>query len=378
MSEIILKEVVSKKDLKTFVSFCNKLYAKNKFFVPDLISDEMSMFIPKKNPAYEYCETKLYLAYINGEVVGRIAGIYNKAHIEKTKKKQLRFSRFDTIDNFEVTKALFKALEDWAKELGLDSLIGPIGFCDFDKQGMLIEGFEELDMFVTIYNAPYYFDHLTKLGFVKDADWIEFQVFPPTEPNERLQKLTKSITEKYGFRFHKHTKRSQLKKIIPDFFNIVQESYAHLYGVVPLTDKQIKKYTKQFYPLVNLEYFYDVRNKNDEMIGFGLLLPSLSRALQSCKGKLFPFGFIKILRALKHEKNLDCYLIGVKPEYQNRGVNAIILNEAINTAIRKGIIRAETGPELELNELMKAQWKLFNVRQHKRRRCFIYNFDSKE
>lgn len=378
MNEVILKEVINKKDLKTFVSFANNLYANNEFFVHDLISDELNMFNPKKNPAYEYCETKLFLAYLDNKVVGRIAGIYNKAHIIKTNKKQLRFSRFDTIDNIEVTKTLFKGLEKWAIELGLDSMIGPIGFCDFDKQGMLIEGFEEMDMFVTIYNAPYYFEHLTQLGFVKDADWLEFQVFPPSEPNERLQKLTKAISAKYGFKFQKHNKRSELKKVIPDFFDIIQESYAHLYGVVPLTDKQMKMYIKMFYPLVNLDYFYDVRNKNNEMVGFGLLLPSLSNALRSCKGKLFPFGFIKILRALKKEKVLDCYLIGVRPEYQNRGVNAIVLNEAINTGIRNGIIRAETGPELEMNEAMKAQWKLFNVRQHKRRRCFVYNFNTKE
>ena len=356
--------------------FPNKLYKDNEYYVPAFFGDELNNLNPKKNPSYEYCETKLFLAYKDGKIVGRICALINHAYNAKKNVKQMRFCRFDVIDDFEVTKMLFAEVVKWAKERGLNQIIGPIGFNDLDKQGLLIDGFNEYSNTITLYNHPYYMTHLEKLGFVKDVDWVEYQVFAPEKIDERLLNITETIKNRYGYRVVKFKKRKEIRPYINKAFEIVNEAFAHLYGVVPITQKQIKLAVDQFVTLVNLDYLYVVENKHGEMVGFGIMVPSLNAATKKSNGRLFPLGIFRALRALKKHKVLDMYLVAVRPAYQNLGVNALILVEGMKTAIKNGVEYAETGPELETNTEVQALWKYFKTRQHRRRRCYKLDLDT--
>ena len=279
--------------------------------IPDLISDEISNFNPKKNPAYEYCRTKQFLAYKDGSCVGRIAGIINEAANEKWNTRRIRFTRVDFIDDQEVSAALFKAIEDWGCSEGLDEIHGPIGFCDMDQEGMLIEGFEEEGMFITIYNHPYYRKHLEALGYTRDIDWVEFQVFLPKEPDKKMDQLSAAVLKKYKIRLYEPTHRRELKPYLMKIFELYNTTYATLYGTVLLSEKQIMKYYKQFILMVNAEYVKLLFDENDTLVGFGLAMPSMNRAVKSCNGRLFPFGWYSILRApFVKAKVLDLYLVG--------------------------------------------------------------------
>ena len=371
---ITVKEVKTRRDLKKFIDCPVKLYKDNPYFCPTLAIDEMMNLDPKKNPAYEYCETRLFLAYRDGEIVGRIGGLINHAYNEKIGKKQIRFTRFDVIDDIEVTKALFDEVIKWAKSRDIHEMIGPIGFCDLDKQGLLVDGFEEQNLFITLYNHPYYMKHLEQLGFVKDVDWVEYQIFAPEKINERFERLAEAIKKRYGYKIINLKSKRQAKKHIYEAFEIVNEAFSHLYGVVPLTREQMEIYVKQFTMLVNLDYLYLVTNKNDELIGFGLMAPSFAEATRKSKGKLFPLGWYRILRSIKKHDVLEMYLIAVKPEYQGLGVNALILYEGIKTALKNNVKICETGPELETNTKVQDLWKGFKTRQHRRRRCYKLTF----
>lgn len=375
---IIIKKVKSKGDLKKFVKFPIKLYKDNKYYCPTLNIDEMQNFTPKKNPASEYSEQELFLAYDQNKIVGRIGLIINHSYNKKMNVKQLRFTRFDTIDDFNVTKALFDEAIRYAKENNLNEIIGPIGFCDLDKQGLLVEGFEEDNIFITPYNDKYYLDHLERIGFEKDADWLEFQVNPTEEGIERIKRVSEIVQTKYGFYVETFKSKRKIKPVIEECFEVINEAYKNLYGVVILSKKQINMYISQFILLVNLEYVYVLRDKNAQVIGFGLLVPSLFKAVKKSNGRLFPLGFFRILKALKTEKVLDMYLIAVKPEFQSMGGNALIMNEAIKYIKKNNITYCETGPELEENVKVQAQWKCFDVRQHKKRRCLKLKIDKED
>lgn len=367
---ITIKPVATRKEWNAFFSFPNDLYKGNKYFVPYLISDEKDTFTPKKNPAHEYCDTQLFLAYKDGKVVGRIAGLINNKLNEMNKMKQMRFTRYDVIDDLEVSKALFEAVYAWGRKKGMTEIIGPIGFSDFDKQGLLVEGFDQTGMFITLYNHPYYHDHLTKLGFVKDVDWVEFKVYTPKELDPRVQRISEIAQKRHGYRLLEMKKKKEVIPYAKEIFHMLNESYAHLYGFCPLTDGQIDMAIGQFFMVAQLDYIYVVVDKDDAVIGFGLMIPSLAKAMQKSNGRLFPTGLLRILWSLKHYDVLDMYLIAVKPEYFGRGVNAVILHEGIKTAIRHGVVYAETGPELETNTEVQSQWKGFETEQHKRRRCY--------
>lgn len=367
---ITIKEVKTKKELKKFVEFPNKLYKDCEYFVPQLSSDEIAKFNPKKNPAYEFCETKLFLAYKDKKVVGRIAGLISYAYIKKINKNIMRFTRFDVIDDLEVSRMLTDAVKAWGRQKGMEQLIGPIGFTDIDAQGMLVEGFNEMNLSITLYNYDYYNKHLEALGFRKDIDWVEYQISMPEKMDERIERVSNIVQKRYGFYRIKPT-RKELFTLAWDAFRVINEAFAKLYGTVPLTDKIIEKSIKDYIPLVNLDFVIAIMNKENELIGFGLLVPSLAEATKKSKGKLFPFGAFRLLRALKKFDVLEMYFIAVKPEYQNMGVNAIIMHEAIKEAIKYKIKYAETGPELETNNAVQDQWKDFNARQHRRRRCYI-------
>ncbi len=374
---IQIKEVVTKRDLKKFIQFPINLYKDNPYYVPSMFIDEINLFNKKKNPAYAFSETKLFLAYKDGKIVGRIAGLINHAYIEKVNKPLMRFTRFDVIDDIEVTKALIGAVEAWAKENNLKYLMGPIGFTDIDKQGMLVEGFEELNMTLTIYNHPYYNKHLETLGFKKDADWVEYQVKLPEELDSRIKRISEVVEKRYGFKRIDIKKRKELYHYAPLAFSLINEAYEKLYGTVFLTDAIIDNAVKEYVPLVNLDYVIIIANKKDEVIGFGLSLPSYAEALKKSRGRLLPFGIFRILRALKTNPVLELYLVAVKPEYQNMGVSSLIMAESVKAATKNNIKFAETGPELELNQSVRDLWKSFDARQHKRRRCYIYEIKIK-
>ncbi len=369
---IEIREVTSRRDRRVFASFHEKMYRKVPQAIPDLISDEMNNFNPKKNPAYEYCSSRQFLAYKGGKCVGRIAGIISYAANQKWNTRRIRFSRVDFIDDKEVSAALFKAVEDWGRQEGLTEIHGPIGFCDMDQEGMLIEGFDTEGMFITIHNHPYYAEHLKELGYIKDVDWLEYRVRLPEAVNHKLIALSEAVLRRFHITLVEPKSRQEIKPYIPKVLNLLNETYQNLYGTVELSDAQIDKYYNQFILLINPAYVKLLEDENKELIGFGLAAPSMNRAAKKSKGRLLPFGWYRMLRApFQKARVLDLYLIGVVPRMQNKGLTAVLLNSMTETARKNGIRYAETGPELESNSQVQSLWKHYDTEQHKRRRCWI-------
>lgn len=374
---IEVREVTTRADLRRFVDYPNVLYKDVPQFIPSFYGDDLDDWDPKKNPAFSYCEAKCFLAWRNGEIVGRIGAILSHRANKTWNTKRMRFSQVDFIDDHEVSAALFAAVEDWAREKGCDQVHGPLGFCDLDREGMLVEGFDERSMFITYYNHPYYKDHLSALGYIKDTDWIEnLLVLPGAEGEnaQKLRKLSEWLLKRGGYHKADIKSRSQITaKHIEQVFHLVNKAYAPLYGVVLLTDDQIKKYAKKFLPMVSPDFLCLVYNKEDELVAFGVCVPSMAEALRRCRGRLFPTGWAHVLRSMKHNDTLDLLLIAVDPQLQGTGLNAIVMDHILQGAQRNGITYAETGPTLETNDKVQSQWKFFEHRQHKRRRCFIKN-----
>lgn len=371
-SMVEIKEVITKKDQKLFATFPTKLYQNIPQAIPDLISDEIDNFNPRKNPAYEYCSAKQFLAFKEGRCVGRIAAIISSAANLKWNTKRIRFSRVDFIDDYEVSEALFQAVEEWGRLAGLTEIHGPIGFCDMDQEGMLVEGFEEEGMFLTIYNHPYYIEHLNRLGYQKDIDWVEFRVTIPKEPDTKMDNLAEMVLKKHKVRLVELKSRSEIKPYIPQVLKLLNVCYGNLYGTVDLSPAQIQKYLNQYILLINPDYLKLLVDSEDELIGFGLAMPSLNKAAKKSNGRLFPFGWYHILRAPYAKATvLDLYLVGVAPEMQNKGMTAVLLNSMAATARKNGFLYAETGPELETNHQVQSMWKYYETVNHKRRRCFI-------
>ncbi|NMA22202.1 MAG: GNAT family N-acetyltransferase [Spirochaetales bacterium] len=366
-----IQPVTTKREWKAFYAFPDILYADNPYYVPAIKMDEKGMFDPKKNPALEYVETIAYLAYRDGKVVGRIAALINHKLNGMKERKYIRFNRWDVIDDFAVSKALFEAIIAWGQERGMENMIGPIGFSDLDKQGLLVEGFDQMSMIITLYNHPYYADHLEALGFAKDVDWLEYKVFVPKEIDPRVERISTIAQKRHGYRLLEFTHKKQVIPYAIDMFHMYNESFSDLYGFCPLTDAQIDQAVDQFFALVSLDYIYVVVDAEDKVIGFGIMAPSFSDAIKRSKGQIFPFGILRLLKAMRHHTVLDMYLIAVKPEYFGRGVAAVIMNEGIKQAIANGVEYAETGPELEHNDNVRTLWAGFKTEQHKRRRCYI-------
>ncbi|MBE5764476.1 MAG: hypothetical protein E7339_02600 [Clostridiales bacterium] len=371
---ITVKEVLNKKQLKQWVRFPTKLYKDNANFVPFLENDEIETFTKEKNPAYAFCETRLFLAYKNGEIVGRIAGLINHAYNKKWDRNAIRFTRFDFIDDYEVSKALFDAVVEWGKERGFSSVMGPIGFTDMDHEGMLVEGFDEFNMSITFYNHPYYLEHMERLGLVKDIDWIEYKLTVPSEIDPVLIKISERVIEKKGFKAVTYTDRKVLHKDALEAFRIIDIAFSKLYGTVPLTPEIIENAVNSYIPLVNLDYICSVKDEEDNIVAFGVMVPSIAKALKKSNGKLFPFGIFRMLRALKGKNDLlEMYFVAVKPEYQMLGVPAILITTILKNIIKNGVKYCETGPMLETNKAVHSLWKPFEKKQHKRRRCYVKN-----
>jgi len=365
-----VREVTSPSDLKRFVRFPEQLYRHHPQYVPKLVGDEMNTLRPEKNPAFEYCTARYWMAYRNGAPVGRIAGIVSQRYIETWNKRRARFGWIDFVDDPEVSAALLGAVEGWAREQGLEGVHGPLGFCDMDREGMLIEGFDELDMMITIYNYPYYPQHMERLGYAKDADWVEFLVRTPAEMPDNVDRIARIVLDRSKLTLLKTSGKKDLLPHIDSVFSLINETYKSLYSVVLLSDRQIQYYTKAFLGFINHEYCKIILDQHGKVAAFGVAMPSLSRALQRCRGRLFPFGFIHVLRALRKNDRLDLLLTAVREDLQNKGVNAVLINEVWKSAVKNGIVWAETGPELEVNEKVQSQWKHFDTRLHRRRRCF--------
>lgn len=371
---VVIKEVTGKKDLKQFVKFNIELYKGNPYHVPGLIEEEMVTLDKKKNPAFEVCDAIYFLAYKDGKIVGRIAGMINRKSNEAWNQKHARFGFVDFIDDVEVVDALFGAVEKWAKEeQGMASIVGPMGFTDLDHEGMLVEGFDQLGTMATIYNHPYYPEHLARMGYGKDQDWHEFKIYIPEGVPEKHLRIGEIVKKKYGLKVMKFKKSKDLMPYAQKVFETLNIAYTPLYGFAQLTQKQIDYYINMYIPMLRLDLVtLIVREEDDAVVGFGISLPSLANAMRKAKGHLFPFGWIHLLKALKSKpKVVDLYLMGVLPEYQSKGVNALLFNDLIPIYKSIGTEYAETNPELETNNAVQAQWDYFKQEHHKTRRAFI-------
>lgn len=359
-------------ELRKYVKFGIDLYKGNPYFVPPLIFDEVDTLHPDKNPAFEFCQAQSFMAYRDGKPVGRITGIINRKVNEKNGEKSLRFGFTDFIDDKDVVDALFNAIETWGRQQGMSSIVGPMGFSDMDHEGMLIDGFEELGTMATIYNYPYYPQHMERMGFVKDAEWVEYRITIPDCVPEKYLRIADIVQKKHNLRVKKYTNRKKLKNDYGQaLFELINEAYDGLYGYSPLTPKQINHYIDMYLGILRLDCVCVIVDSEDKLIGVGISIPSFSKALQKSKGRLLPFGWWHILKALKGKNDIvDLMLIAIKPEYQSKGVNALLFYDLLPTYIKNGYKWAESNLELEDNASVQLQWQYFDRRLHRRRRAF--------
>jgi GNAT superfamily N-acetyltransferase len=323
-----------------------------------------------KNPAFADAKTRYWMAYRDGKIVGRVAAILVPKHELKWGDKYIRFGWLDFIDDAEVVKALMSMVEGWAKELGMNGIHGPLGFTDLDREGMLIEGFDEVATLATYYNYPYYQKQIEELGYVKDVDWVEYEMTLTDTSMEKIYKTAEIVSKRYNLKMFKGTKKDLLK-IAPQIFDVLEEAYRRLYGTVPLSEAQIKGYIDSYFGLAITELIPVVLDENDRVVAFGITFPSFSKALQKSRGELFPFGFIHFLGAMYKNDRADLYLIGIRDEYRGKGVNSMIMSQIYDAFTKRGIKYVESNPNLELNNNVQAMWKYFENRQHKRRRCYV-------
>jgi ribosomal protein S18 acetylase RimI-like enzyme len=366
-----LKEVFSAQDLNAFIKFPFSLYKGNTYWVPPLAGDERNTLRRDRNPAFEYCQVRYWLALRDGKPAGRVAAILNQRHIEKWGQKYLRFGWLDFIDDPDVSAALLGAVEAWARELGMEAVHGPLGFTNMDHAGMLIEGFDELATMATLYNFPYYPQHLERLGYGKHTDWVEYELTMSPVPNETIARIAELARRRYKLHLLETTSKKELLPYARQLFQIYNEEYKNLYSAVPLSEAQIESAIRQYFGLISPKFVPVVLDEQGKMAAFGIVMPSLSRALQRSRGRLFPFGFLHLLWALNKNDRADLYLVAVKSEYQGKGVNAILMDAVHRLFLKLGIQKIETNPELEWNANVQGQWKYYQKRQHKRRRAFI-------
>ncbi len=358
--------------LRQYVQFGIDLYKDNACYVPPLISDDINTLSPDVNPAFDFCDAQSFMAFRNGDPVGTITAIINHAVNEKTGRHDLRFGFTDFIDDKEVVDELFTAVQKWGTERGMTHIVGPMGFTDMDHEGMLIEGFDEMGTMATIYNYPYYVSHMERLGFEKDVDWVEFRMTVPDEIPEKYVRISDIVAKKFGLRIKKYTSRSKIKREYGHaIFELVNEAYADLYGFTALTRRQIDHYINEYIGILRLEDVCLVVDSDDKLVAMGISMPSMSEALRKARGKMFPFGWYHLLKAIRGKSDVvDLLLVAVKPEYQSKGVNAMIFCDLIPEYIRNGYKYAESNLELEGNDNVQKQWEYFERRQHRRRRAW--------
>lgn len=378
MSTVTIKSVKDKRGLEAFIQFHYDLYRNDPYDAPNLHSDEMNTLSKDKNAAFEFCEVEYFLAYKDGRVVGRVAAIINRRANEKWQRKSVRFGWIDFVDDIEVSTALFKAVEDWGRSKGMTEVVGPLGFTDMDPEGMLTYGFDQLGTQATIYNYDYYPKHMESMGgWEKDNDYVEYKLLVPEKMPEKYGKIAKMIEARYNLHVKKLTRKDVFqggygKKI----FEVINETFSHLYGYSQLTPRQIDQYVKMYLPMadLNLVTLVEDRNADGKIVAVGITIPSLTKAFQKCRnGRLWPFGWWHVIRALKFHKTecVDLLLIGVLPEYRKKGANALLFYDLIPWYQRYGFKWGETHVEMETNENVQSQWQYLESIQHKRRRCYI-------
>lgn len=368
-----IRKVQTKKELKEFIHFANDLYKGDEYYAPSLISDDYNTFDPKKNGAFDFCQAQMFLAYKEGKVAGRVMAIINNRANETWKVKQVRYGWIDFINDEEVAKALLDAVAAWGKERGMTDIAGPLGFTDFDPEGMLVEGFERVATIIGIYNYPYYPQILEKLGYTKETDWMEYRITIPDELPERYYKYADIVIAKNKLNVRKVTRRMVNKENYGrKFFKLINETYYKLYGFSLLSDKQIDAYTKLYLGLLDTRMVSFIENENGELVAAGVTMPDLTAALQKCGGKLFPFGWFHLLKAIfwKPCDTLDMLLVGVREDYRGKGLNAVLVTDLYPRLKAMGFKYAETTAELETNNSIQAMWKYFEWEQHKRRRVY--------
>lgn len=368
-----IRKVQTKKELKEFIHFANDLYKGDEYYAPSLISDDYNTFDPKKNGAFDFCQAQMFLAYKEGKVAGRVMAIINNRANETWKVKQVRYGWIDFINDEEVAKALLDAVAAWGKERGMTDIAGPLGFTDFDPEGMLVEGFERVATIIGIYNYPYYPQILEKLGYTKETDWMEYRITIPDELPERYYKYADIVIVKNKLNVRKVTRRMVNKENYGrKFFKLINETYYKLYGFSLLSDKQIDAYTKLYLGLLDTRMVSFIENEKGELVAAGVTMPDLTAALQKCGGKLFPFGWFHLLKAIfwKPCDTLDMLLVGVREDYRGKGLNAVLVTDLYPRLKAMGFKYAETTAELETNDSVQAMWKYFEREQHKRRRVY--------
>ena len=369
---VTIKEVISKKDLKRFVHFPNEFYKDNKYYVPTLESGDLDTLDPKKNHAFEFCEGKYWLALDEkGKPVGRIAGIINRKYNEKIGKPQARFGFMDFVDDNAVVDALFDTVEAWAREKGMTSMNGPLGFLEFDASGVLVAGFDELPTAYGKYNYPYYEPQLLRRGYVKDTDWVEYSVTMPDNITEWFGRTAMLVSKRYHLHQADISTKKKMVSYFPECARLLNETYRDIHGFSELSKGQIDDLLNQFVPNLNKDFVSVVLDENERVVGFGISMPSLSKAMQKCKGRLFPFGFLHILHAINHNDTLDLLLIGIDDAYKGKGINAMIFDKIAPAVKSYGIKHLETTRELEDNNSVQNMWNRFENRLHKRARCYI-------
>lgn len=369
-----IKKVSNKAELKKFIRFNYEFYKDNPYSVPDLYDDMLNTFSPQKNAAFEFCEADYFLAMRDGKIVGRVAAIINHRANETWNKKVVRFGWIDFVDDLDVSRALIDTVKQWGRERGMNEIEGPLGFTDMDAEGMLIDGFDQLSTMATIYNYPYYPEHMNLLGLERSADWVEMKVYIPDAIPEKHKRISAIIAQKYKLHIRKITNRKEIKEtgIAHDIFRLINKAYTPLFNYSQMTERQIDQYVNMYVPVLDLRMVSIVENEQNEIVAVGISMASLSEALQKAKGKLLPFGWFHLLKALKWKrpKMLDLLLVAVRPDYQGKGVNALLFTDLIPVYQKLGFEYAETNPELEMNDKVQNQWQYFKTEQHKRRRCF--------
>lgn len=363
----------TRKALRDYVQFGIDLYKDNPCFIPPVAFEEAETLMPGKNPAFDFCRAQAFMAYRDGKPAGRIAALVNDVVNQRTGRREARFGFVDFVDDDEVVDALFHAAEDWARQQGMEEIIGPMGFTDMDHEGMLVDGFDEMGTMSTIYNYPYYVTQMERMGYAKDQDWIEFRVtVPPTLP-EKMKRVAEMVMKRYNLKIVKAKNPAWARKKYGDaLFSLINEAYDKLYGYSPLSDRQKKYYVDMYLQILRMEYLTIVTDADDQMVGVGIAIPSLSQALRRSGGKLFPMGWLHMLRALHSKQHdvVDLLLIAVKPEYLAKGVNSLMFYDLLPRFVKNGAKFAETNLELEDNANVQRQWDYFETRQHRRRRAW--------
>ena len=371
---IKIRKVNTKKELKQFIQFYYDLYRGNENAVPFLYSEEMATLRRDKNPSFECCEAEYFLAYKDGKIVGRVAAIINRRANERWNCHQVRFGWFDFIDDMEVSTALLNAVEEWGRERGMTEIAGPLGFIDTDREGMLVEGFDDLSTMYVNYNYPYYPKHMEQMGgFRKDNDYLECKVKVPEVVPDKFAKITEMVRKRFGLRVHKFTRQELIREGYGhEVFRLLNATYKDLYGFSELSETQVDKLVNDYIKIADLNLVTAIMD-GDKMVGFGITFPSFSRALQKTRdGRFLPFGWWHLLKILKWHKTpiVDLLLIGVLPEYRSKGANALIFDDLIRQFQRYGFEWAETGPQMETNEGVLSQWQYLESKVVRRHRCY--------